>query len=72
MQSEGQRSLCLALLASCVPGAELCVTDLCGPVPRAEMLGNLFSCHPTCDTNKGVMPRVLGTAGTEGRQLITK
>lgn len=72
MQSEGQRPLCLALLASCVPGAGFCVTDLCGPVPRAETLGNLFSHHPTCDRNKGVMPRALDTARTEGRRLITK
>lgn len=35
------------------------------------MLGNLFSSHPTGDMNKGIMPRALATARTQGRQPLT-
>lgn len=72
VQSEGQGSLCLALLTSCDTGARLCIADLCGPVRTAEVLGNLVPHHCTGDMNKGVMPRTLYVAGTHDRQLIAK
>lgn len=72
VQSEGQGSLCLALLTSCDAGAGLCIADLYGPVPRAEVLGNLFPHHCTGDMNKGVMSRTLYIAATQDRQLIAK
>lgn len=72
VQSEVQGSLCLALLTSCDAGAGLCIADLCRPVPRAEVLGNLFPHHRTGDMNKGVMPRTLYAAGTQDKQLIAK
>lgn len=72
VQSEGQGSPCLALLTSCDTGAGLCTADLCGPVPRPEVLGNLFPHHCTGDMNKGVMPRTLHVTGTQNRQLVAK